>query len=128
MLPAAVLAIVVLTVFDKLQNYGPESAVRRFHEALITRNEPELEDVLYDPGSTDALNDIIARIYPLLADGAPIHLSDIDRKPSTVLVLVAYYPPDAQAASYDWVATKTPSGWKVNAAATTRLWAPIFGQ
>ena len=129
LIPAAVLAVVVLSVFSKLQNYGPESAVRRFHEALLNRNEAEIEEVLYQPWSRADVDLIVSTIYPLLADGARIRLRDVERTPTAVRVTVYYYPPGHMAGSYDWIAEKTPTGWKVDADSTTRLWVPpIFKQ
>src|SRR5687767_10393182 len=39
---SALLAVLTIAVFFVLQNYGPESAVRRFHDALLRRDGREL--------------------------------------------------------------------------------------
>ena len=125
LIPALVLAALVLAVFSQLQNYGPESAVRRFHEALLTNNESEVEDVLFQPADPVAVANIANRIYPWFLQGAHIRLRDLQRNPTTVFVSVVYHTPDNKAGYYVWVTEKTPTGWKVDASATWRLWHHI---
>lgn len=122
LVPAIVLAALVLAVFSQLQNYGPQSAVRRFHEALLTNNDKELEEVLYQPTDPLAVARIVSRFYPLIhEEGAHIRLRDVQRSPSVVYVSVSYHTPN-HAGYAVWVTTKTPSGWKVDAAGTWSLW------
>ncbi|MEA2554543.1 MAG: hypothetical protein QOJ65_2719 [Fimbriimonadaceae bacterium] len=125
-LPALVVAALVLFVFATLQNYGPESAVRRFHEAVLTQNEQELRDVIMEPTKRDPsyINDLYAleeRIADLMMQGARVTFRSVDRRPTQVWVSVNYKLPDNTAGSAPWVVQKVGGRWKVDVHATYHL-------
>lgn len=120
--PALALGLLVLFVFATLQNYGPESAVRRFHEAVLTGDFKRLEETVYQPSRGPYASDIVGELGPILASGARIRLRDVDRRPSQVFVSVVYYLPDGRQGSFIWVTQKTQNGWKVDTQETWRYW------
>lgn len=122
LLPAVTLAALVLFVFATLQNYGPESAVRRFHEAVLTRNVEELNEVVYVPFQRQDLDALVLSLQKLFAAGARIRLRDVERSPYMVHVSVLYHTPSGASGSGIWVARKTPAGWKVDVGSTL-AWA-----
>src|SRR2546423_11378130 len=110
---ALVLAGLVLFVFGTLQNYGPESAVRRLHEAVLTRNQTEVDDVILQPSNPEEIARIEQVIWDALSQGAHIRLFDLSRSPTKVMVKVIYHAGD-RAGYQVWATQKTKDGWKVD--------------
>ncbi|HLO98887.1 MAG TPA: hypothetical protein VK171_09865 [Fimbriimonas sp.] len=140
LLPAALLALIVIFTFGSLQNYGPESTVRRFHTSLTNIQKSQLEnrgipanewarlrsslveDVGATPGSgTDQYAKLLVeRVYDQYRIGATYSLARMDRHPREVRIAVVYAPPGMPQSTIVWVVTK-PSGsreWKINARKT----------
>jgi hypothetical protein len=120
-IPAGVLAALVLFVFATLQNYGPESAVRRFHEAVLERNQTEVDDVILHPANAGEVSKIEKVIWDALSQGAHIRLHDLSRTPTKVTVTVIYHAGD-QSGYQVWATQKTSNGWKVDIHRTWQLW------
>src|SRR4051812_38516877 len=79
-IPAVVLAALVLFVFSTLQNYGPESAVRRFHEGILRRDVGEIDEVTMPTNSHKEEGEVNAMahlIYERLSNGYRIRLQDM---------------------------------------------------
>lgn len=128
-IPAAVLAALVLLVFYRLQFYGPESAVRQFHEAIANSNPGKLVDVTIAPASKRQLDEIswmYSQLEPRLSNGYVIRLREVDREQNEVDVTVYYYYPDGTPfGNATFVTSRTVSGWKVNVHKTLRLWNSV---
>jgi hypothetical protein len=138
-LAAAALAVVTLFVFYTLQNYGPESAVRKFNallqtaaqdpEHIIDRNQ--LASLVLPPQDQHNLPFLIRQFAPYFADGARFTIvkqADGDSYPRgswtehTVHVVVAYQLPASQLDYAVWVAARDSSGyWKIDADLTATL-------
>ena len=129
-LPAAVLAGLVLYVFASLQYYGPESAVRRFHEAILRGDGSEFEEVTLRPTSFQQDTEMVLMqrsISSVLNLGYRVRLQELQREPGKVTVTVYYYTPDGMpAANRPYVAVKTSTGWKVDVHQTWGLWNAFF--
>ena len=117
-IPAALLAALVIFVFFTLQNYGPESAVRRFHEGVLDQNYSEIDEDVLQPVDPNKVGDLENFVVSKLAAGARIRLQDVERTPTSVSVRVIYHAPDALPTWALWSAQKTQDGWKVDVVRT----------
>ena len=121
-IPAALMAAVVFFVFFTLQNYGPESAVRRFHEGVLDQSYVEIDDVILRPSNPNHVGLLEMYVANHLAQGAQITLHDVERAPTSVSVSVVYHAPNTLPASVTWATQKTEDGWKVDVDRTLYLW------
>lgn len=69
--PAILLAGITLAVFTSLQNYGPQSAVRRFHQAIVTRDRAALETSVLEPVDSKPVGMLLQGVERLLLNGPP---------------------------------------------------------
>lgn len=112
-LAASALAAMVIAVFFVLQNYGPESAVRRFHEALLRNDAAELRAVT-NPGSGDALQAVASVAYRAMQAADSNRIVRREDAGGKVLVEVAYLRGGRILAILPWVARRAPGGWLVD--------------
>ncbi len=91
---AGVLAAITLFVFYTLRDYGPESAIRRFHDDFKNGNRRDLQEVTLqsiDAQSTGALERILQQFD---AVGATSRIVDEDlSRPDRASVLAMYQLP-----------------------------------
>lgn len=108
---AATLAVVTLAVFGVFQNYGPESAVRRFHHAVANGDARELAQVIEGSANTSAVRDLSRFVDEALrASGANYQIVTSDRTPTQVDMLARYEgrPPIV------WVVVKDRDRWRID--------------
>lgn len=133
---AGLIATLTASVFFVLQNYGPESTVRRFHEAVVRKNFSELSRV--SSGSIRQATDRVELdpatamlwnfVTDLVAQGARLRLRDVQRGPGFVWVAVYYVVPGRAPVALPWLARHTPQGeWKVDTLATAWRWRNPLG-
>jgi hypothetical protein len=119
-IPAFVLASIVLFVFFRLQNYGPQSAVRRFHQAIEARDSRELQQVVDEPVESASVRTLLATVTVLLRNGPPGLLGA--RGSSTEeRLLITYRDEIGNPFPIVFIVTKNPTdrNWKINASKTT---------
>jgi hypothetical protein len=117
---AAVLATLTLTVFYVLQDYGPQSAVRRFYAAVATDNNAALQqvvDVRYDDPDVFYIKKFV---LIFVAKGIQPQLARIDRQGDTVRVAVVYHLPNRETIAIVWIVDKKRHLWTINAALTAK--------
>ena len=107
---AATLAVATLGVFATFQNYGPESAVRRFHHAIVTRNDAELAQVVDTSPETSAVRDLRSYVTRSLNGGASYRIVKSERSPTQVEMLALY----AGRPPIVWVVVKARDRWRVD--------------
>lgn len=107
---AATLAIATLSVFATFQNYGPESAVRRFHHAIVTGDDAELSQVVDTSTQTSAVRDLRLYVTRALNGGANYRIVKSERSPTQVEMLALY----AGRAPIVWVVVKARDRWRVD--------------
>lgn len=119
---AALLAAVTLGVFYRLQDYGPESALRRFHSDVINKDTDDLQRVTIEPiESANAFN-LERFVYGIMHAGARYELVRMDRSPDQVRAAVIYRVPNSpKDVAMIWVVERTPQGWRVNADKTVTI-------
>ena len=107
---AAALAGVTLGVFATFQNYGPESAVRRFHHAILTGDDKELAQVVDAPNETSAVRDLRQYVTRALNGGSNYRIVKSERSPTQVEMLALY----AGRPPIVWVVIKARDRWRVD--------------
>ena len=146
LLPAVILGSLVLFTYSTLQNYGPESTLRKFHSAVHNIYQTQLNSkgkgntvsksdwsVLQstleeDIGSLDNANEpanpqAIALIDSVIAQfqmGKAYSLARMDRRPREVHIVVQYIKDPVPTIQTVWVIDKPLGGraWKISARKT----------
>jgi hypothetical protein len=119
------LAAITLFVFSTLRDYGPLSAVRRFHEALRSNDLNDLHKVTEDPFPNPYVRPLLEFLGRCDESGASSHIAGMDRNPGEVDILVFYQFPDHEEPRV-WVVDKNRLGnWVVNAEKTVHASAAL---
>ena len=112
---ALLLAGLTAGVFWVLQDYGPESALRKFHRAAVNRNYRELTQLVAPNSYEDSLNRLYYMVDTFARSGAQYQLLYVKRENKRVVAEVAYAWPNRKlVVPVFWVVEKFPGGWKVN--------------
>jgi len=93
---AGMLASVTLLTFSQLQDFGPRSTVRRFHDALLTPGPGAVRQIneLVSPAlGTYSTDQLAAGVREELLGGAEARLAAVQTEGSTAQVLVVYVRP-----------------------------------
>jgi hypothetical protein len=121
-LAAGALALVTLLVFFILQDYGPESSLRKFHEAIVQQDAKELGEVtttnLADADTKLAVN-VVSTI--LVSGNARYRLLMTDHQKGWIGAEVQYVYPNGQTRTIYWVVRKVGRDWKVDPTATRQI-------
>ncbi|BBO23321.1 MAG: hypothetical protein AMXMBFR19_05480 [Chthonomonadaceae bacterium] len=116
-----VLAGLTLAVFATLQDYGPESAVRRFHEAALNGDSRAMGRVVTSDSSEGAVSLLASRVLELARSGGRYQLLGIERGPGSARAEVAYvFPYRGLVISMLWSVRKEGRSWRVDADETLR--------
>lgn len=125
---AAVLAFGVLGLFLRLQEYGPESALRKFHQAIERRSLGDLQRVTREDVRSPEVQSLVARVgYYMAVGGNRFRILRTDRTPNEVRAAVAYPLPGGPSPFVVWIVRRDGRTWKVDADATSRVMQDAFG-
>ena len=125
---AAVLALGVLGLFLRLQEYGPESALRKFHQAIERRSLPDLQRVTIEDVRSPEVQNLVARVGAYMAVGGNrFRILRTDRTPNEVRAAVAYPLPNGATPFVVWIVERQGRTWRVSADATSRVMQDAFG-
>ncbi len=123
LLAAAVLTVLTLSVFSVLREFGPESAVRKFHRAVLSNNRDELLLTIQQPASQSAFSYLAQNVWNFAKVGGRYQIRSLQRNTNQVVAEVEYSYPNGQLiASTLWVVNREKAGWKINVDATAQLW------
>ena len=139
-IPALILAAIVISTFLILRDYGPESTVRQFHATLHKiytaqqQKKPipmkdwnELRRLLIedigDPNLQSGdfrARELLSFAYRQFSMGSTYSLAKMDRYPREVRSAVVYNMPNGQQRAFVWVVVKGSGTrqWKISAAKT----------
>ncbi len=127
-LAAAALAAAVLGLFLRLQEYGPESALRKFHQAVERRSLPDLQRVTLEDVNAPEVRFLAERVAGDLAlGGNRFRILRTDRTPTEVRAVVGYSLPGGLTNLKVWVVERQGRAWKVSADATVRVMQDALG-
>ncbi|MGV3614879.1 MAG: hypothetical protein ACO1SV_06050 [Fimbriimonas sp.] len=118
---AALLATVTLGVFYVLQDYGPESAIRRFHRAVQARDSGELARVTEQPIDSPEVQELIRWVDQTSRFGARYQLLRVERQRREVYAALDYTAPNGENYATVWVVEKKGETWKVDAVRTVTI-------
>jgi hypothetical protein len=128
-IPALILSALVLGVFWALRDFGPESALRRFHMASVNRDEAMLGDVTDFSPNPQYAQALSSRVQDLARAGGRYELRRMDRSRTRVVAEVVYrFPFTGQQIPSLWVVEKTQGRWRVNPYRTMTLMERAFRQ
>lgn len=124
---ASLLAVLTLGVFLPLQNSGPESVIRRFHMASLSRDDSELQRLTLQDIRSPEVVQLRGIVYEIARAGGTFQLGRVLRKPRLVQAEVLYSVPGLGTAVSGWVVQKPApqTRWKINAAATLSIFRQL---
>ena len=124
---AAVLASLTVGVFYQLQDYGPESAIRRFNELSINDNDEGLKTVIADNAQLHSIFFLKQKLKEWYQDGATMQLAQMERSENEVRAAVLFtipaepdYPLGTQWAMI-WVVVRRGKSWLVDVNKTATI-------
>ncbi len=113
---AGLLASLTVRVFFELQDYGPESAIRRFLEAIKKNNPAELDDVITEKAiHGDDEKEMIARIGIWQQKGVTMQVGRMERNINEVRAVVIFSFPNETIFGPVWVVERRGKDWLVDA-------------
>ena len=120
LLSAIGLAALTLATFASLQEYGPESAIRKFHRAVLNEDSEGLREVVVRGTPQWEMNELARRVLDAAYTGLQFQIVSMRRLPdSSVIAVVAYFFPNRDMARIQpWVAKKEYGRWRVDAVET----------
>jgi hypothetical protein len=119
---AAALLLLTGTVFWLLRDYGPESALRKFHRAAVNRNVRELLHTVPDDAERSNVEFLAMMVENYARFGARYQLLHVKREDRLVMAEVAYVLPNRpMAPSVLWIVAKYRDGWRVDVDRTMRM-------
>ncbi len=125
---AALLASLTIRVFFELQDYGPESAVRRFYEAVPytvkTSDMSELKAVSTDEIQGRAEIDMILTLAQWEMHGVPMQIVRLEGTGNEARVVVAFsFPTAPQETVWTpvWVVQRRGKSWRVDVSKTAAI-------
>jgi hypothetical protein len=136
LLPATLLGMLVLFTYSTLQNYGPESTLRKFHTAIknIRQAESNMKAIsnsdwndlrttlAEDIGEMNGLHDsqaitVFQKVNEIFPQGSTYSLARMDRHTREVRIAVIYEKKPLPPALMIWIVEKPLGGreWKISA-------------
>ena len=115
---AVLLAFLVCVIFFPLRNYGPQSAVRRFHQAVATRDLRQITQYTEESTNNPALAELFVFVDTNLLYAQP-RLIAVQPDANRAKVLIQYQNKfGASQPVVFFVDQSTAGRWKVNCTAT----------
>ena len=129
---AAALAFVTVFTFYVLRNFGPQSAIRRFHVAAWNGNIGQINTVSLQPfSSSTPTGALVAFVQELVQVNATYDIQSIRFLPKTsgrdpeVIASVEYVAPNGRRKYVAWHVVELPGEWRVDCRAT---WDELVAQ
>lgn len=126
LIAAGTLSALTLVVFFLLQNFGPESALRRFHMGVASGDQVEMDRVSFRASGSNSTELLAVVLRRLMGQGAHMRIGRVERSASRVVTQVDYVLP-GQYFTIWWIVEKRRTGWLVNSDETLSLWERSLG-
>ena len=108
---SAALALVTLGVFGLCRDYGPESAIRRFHHGLATNDPAEIAQVVTLDIHTSAVQELERLAVGAYAqNGGTYRIATSKRSDDQVEMLATY----GESSAIVWVVVKGRDRWRID--------------
>lgn len=121
---ASTLALITLFVFYTLQDVGPESAIRRFHMAVLQGNRSEIDALASQGANAPTTQWLESKVVNAIAVlHARYQVMHMDRSDTSVGAEVAYVLPNGSTMPMYWIIEKDRGRhqWRVNADRTYEI-------
>ena len=114
-LTAILLSLVTIFVFGSLQNYGPDSTVRKFHQAAAELDRNGAAALVAPDFDSSATQDLWTSLTSLLANGrTEYQITHYQRKANQAAIVVRYRFPNGEARTLVWVVSRIEGKWKID--------------
>ncbi len=127
-LSAGVLAALTLTVFGFAQSSGPESAVRRFHQAVREQRWRDVQALLTTPIMEPTASQLVQYVSLNLRNSSSVELRRIQIRNRVGEVYAVYRGPNGGFASLPFVVVRSADGWRVDPEMTRERFSQLVGQ
>jgi hypothetical protein len=117
---AGLLSALTLGTFYVLRNYGPESAIWIFHDAVFKKDIPRIASVTLQPPDNANVGRLVAAVAQLKQAGARVEIMNVQRGPHEVIVWIAYVLPEGERDIYWVIDQSKSSSWLINADKTVQ--------
>jgi hypothetical protein len=102
-----------------LQDYGPGSAIRRFHQGVAQQDLNMVQGAIMQPVEAPSVGRVVKRVQSLLQDEPPRVAGterDLSRRagPPQVRVVMVYRDIDGSPFPIVWVVEKPSRVWRIN--------------
>lgn len=120
-LTAVLMSLIVLSVFWTLQNYGPKSTVRRFHEAAAKLDRNAAADLVTPNFGSRVTQELWIFVASLLSSGRfDYGMVLTQREDDKAVVVVQYRADQGEPRSLIWALLRDPQGrWIIDTQNTT---------
>ena len=127
-IPAFLLVALTLLVFGTLRDFGPESALRKFHIAAANDDFRGMAAVSAPNSSGQAIEALRDRIAQFAILGARYEVLHVTRRKEMAVAEVGYVNPRSGAiVSALFVLKRRPFGWQVDPEASIALMEQAIG-
>jgi hypothetical protein len=135
---AICLGATTLGVFSTLQNYGPESVLRRFHQALTPNDRGELNwnaiaETVDQAPTTPAVQKLVNTVRQLLRNGPP-RIVGMERElvqgrqqNLQVREALVYRDVDGSPVPIVWIIERQSGQWRISVQKTETILLDLFG-
>lgn len=121
-LAAGAISLLTLYVFARLQDYGPESAIRRFHAAIANQDTQELIRVTAEPIGSNNVRLLVFSVGRWEKAGWTYQLLRMERTSDQVRAAVVYLDPMGGTHPMIWIVERSGRSWRVNADKTMTVY------
>ena len=119
---AAFLFCLTIRVFSELQNYGPESAIRRFNMAIKANDRKGLEAVMVAQQiDGENFKYLLAKLMSWNAEGATMQVARMERTGNEVRAVVVFSFPSGKMTAFVWVVERRGKDWLVDTNKTATI-------
>jgi hypothetical protein len=120
---ATALALLTVGVFWVLRGYGPASALRLFHMAILTGDTRSMARVVTSGSSEAGVRILASRVADMARAGGQYRLSSLTRRPGGIVIAeVNYLFPDRGVyVTSLWVLRQEKGQWRLDTDATLSL-------
>lgn len=120
---AVVFACSTLAIFCFSQNYGPESAIRRYHRALSKGDLKTAYSISSSKEHKITEKIIQRKVSKYLATGATWHRRKVVFKDKKAYAVILYVLPNQQVLRTMWSLTRNKNNtWSIDAEETVSIW------
>ena len=113
-----ILVALTLFVFANLRDYGPESTIRRFHEAAIAGDRAAINATTIEGYKNPFVANLVQGIRQLAEQGGQMRIVGQNYKVSDMQVGVTYSMRNGASTTFNYYLTRSNREWRIDARKT----------